>query len=80
MRRDFPQSMPVWEQLLSVGDMQSPGRKHQHRKGVKAKQRVANTAKASAKVKQRKADLWHTQVRAYWLGLRETYPDPEKYR
>ena len=75
MRRDFPQGMPHWEQLLSVGAMHTPGRKHQKRKGVKAAQRAKANIKASAKEKQRKASLWHAKVRAYWLGLRETYPE-----
>ena len=74
MRRDFPQGMPRVEQLLSVSAMHTPGRKHQKRKGVKAGQRVKDNLKTSAKEKQRKADLWHKQVRAYWLGLRDTYP------
>lgn len=74
MKRDFPQGTPVWEQLLSVSGMQQPGRKHQKRKGVKAKQRANDSAKAGSAVKRRKTDLWHAKVRAYWLGLRDTYP------
>ena len=42
MRLEFDKNVPVWEQLLRVADAKAPGRKHQHRKGVKAKQRDKN--------------------------------------
>lgn len=75
MKRDFPQGMPHWEQLLSVSAMHTPGRKHQKRKGVKASERAKANLKASAREKNRKSALFHAKVRAYWRGERATYPE-----
>uniref|UniRef100_C5CJR9 Uncharacterized protein n=1 Tax=Variovorax paradoxus (strain S110) TaxID=543728 RepID=C5CJR9_VARPS len=74
MKRDFPQGTPLEVQLLSVAAMHTPGRKHQKRKGVKASERTRANARGSAAEKHRKSALFHAQVRAYWLGQRETYP------
>lgn len=75
MHQDFPQSMPVYEQLLKISYAKQPGRKHQHRPGIKAKQRVKNTEFKNKKFNQIKFDRYHLEVKKYWNGKRDTYPN-----
>ena len=65
MKQDFPNSMPHSEMLLREAAMQTPGRKHQKRKGVKATERARSNARGATAEKNRKSAVFHAQVRAY---------------
>ena len=74
MRLEFPATMPRLDQLARVDAAKTPGRKHQKRPGVKAKQRRANKLKTRAAARERERDVFNAQVRAYFLGARDTHP------
>ena len=74
MRRDFPASMPVSEQLMQTASLKTPGRKHQKRAGVKKKQRTANKSKTAAADRQRKSKNHFAEVRKYWTGETDEHP------
>ena len=74
MRRDFPGSMPVADQLMAVAAFKTPGRKHQKRAGVKKKQRTANEVKTAAADRQRKSKNHFAEVRKYWAGETDEHP------
>ena len=74
MRRDFPASMPVPEQLQQIAALKTPGRKHQKRAGVKKKQRTANKSKTAAADRQRKSKNHFAEVRKYWTGKVDEHP------
>ena len=74
MRLEFDQKMTRAEQFARVDAAKTPGRKHQHRPGVKARQRQKNMRIASANAKNKKAKQYKAKVKLYWLGELEYYP------
>jgi hypothetical protein len=74
MRIDFDQSVPVAEQLVRTAAFKKPGRKHQKRKGARAKEKCRATAKRRIALKATKAAKFHAAVSAYWRGERDTHP------
>jgi hypothetical protein len=75
MRLEFDKSVPRHEQLLRVDAAKTPGRKHQKRKGVKAKQRATNEAKAKLANMVKQAAAYRSKVRAYWRGEEDESPE-----
>jgi hypothetical protein len=69
MRKDFPDSMPVEEQLRLSNLRKKVGRKHNHTIGPgKKKKKLADQKKLAAE-KRRKQ-----KVSAYWRGDSDNYP------
>ena len=74
MRLDFPVDMPLHEQLMRVASAKQPGRKHNKRPGVRAKDRQAAQVK-KARVQRQKLDKRKSDsIRAYWAGESEENP------
>lgn len=80
MRQTFDRKMPVWQQRLRVMDAKQPGRKHQKRKGAKAKERDKATAKRRAQLNAVFHRKFHEAVRAYYAGNIDCYPAKPKRR
>ena len=75
MHQDFDRALPRHEQLARLSAGKTPGRKHQHRKGPgKAANEAANKKRNVAAFKKNAAAPFVAAVRAYWLGLRDSYP------
>ena len=74
MKQDFDSSVPVHEQLLRVAKAKEPGRKHQHRPGIRFLERKKLTAKRRSAMLKAKRQRFTEAVAAYWRGERETYP------
>ena len=74
MRLEFDRKVPLLEQRLRVADVKQPGRKHQKRKGAKAKEKDKATAKRRHALELKKAAKYNALVAAYWRGQRDTYP------
>lgn len=74
MRQDFDRSVPLIEQRMRVAAAKEPGRKHQHRPGIRANERKKLAAKRHAASMARKKAQFKALVAAYWRGERETYP------
>lgn len=74
MRLEFNAGTPLLEQRLRVADAKQPGRKHQKRKGAKAKEKARATTKRRLALKAKKAAKLKAAVAAYWRGERDTFP------
>ena len=74
MRLEFNAGTPLHEQRIRVADAKQPGRKHQKRKGSKAKEKQRATAKRRTVLKAKKARKFKSDVAAYWRGELETFP------
>jgi len=74
MRIDFPAGMSLADQLMRVAAAKQPGRKHQKRPSVRAKNRQAAQAK-KARVQRQKLDKRKSDsIRSYWAGKSEENP------
>lgn len=74
MRLQFGRDVARAEQLMRVALAKQPGRKHQKRKGVKAKERDRlRTARRNAELRVRRA-AFSEKVAQYWRGERAENP------
>ena len=75
MRLEFDSKTSVHDQLMRLADSKKPGRKHQHRKGVKAAQRAKNKQLTSKRVIDKKIRVYRLSVAAYWRGEISDFPN-----
>jgi hypothetical protein len=74
VKQDFPASMPRDEQIARRKQAQKPGRKHQKRPGVRAKERMRASLRRGLERRSQLAKDHKRQVAAYFRGERDTYP------
>lgn len=74
MRLEFDANVPRHEQLLKVDANKTPGRKHQKRAGIRAKERAKASRLRNAALKNKKQAAFKAKVRAYWAGEIDQYP------
>lgn len=74
MRLEFDNRVPRAEQLLRTAAAKQPGRKHQKRKGVRAKQRELQKKKHQSALRAKARGEFSARVAAYWRGESDINP------
>lgn len=77
MKLVFKPGTPLIEQLTRLYAAKEPGRKHQKRKGVRAKERERASQQRSKDRTAKKAAKYKAQVSAYWRGELDTFPSKD---
>lgn len=76
MRVDQPNKTPHAEALHRARLRKVVGRKHNHQPRGRALQKQLETPKKRQALENVRRKRFNAQVRAYWLGKRDTFPSP----